>query len=134
MEDLGALLLNQNIWNEQNAAQENFDHEMDEDEDRDAEGTFDGGVARGADDATERKSSSECELVRYRYVDLGILPYVHFTYVPYIVLLAFLFGMRRGPRLLPTTSHFAAWNRGNNWSLKKHQIVCRVPALCRLLQ
>ena len=64
MDDLGAVLLNQNIWNEQNAAHENFDNEMDQDEDRDAEGTFDGGVARGADDATERKSSSECELVR----------------------------------------------------------------------
>lgn len=65
MDDLGAVLLNQNIWNEQNAAHENFDNEMDEDEDRDAEGTFDGGVARGADDATERKSSSECELLFY---------------------------------------------------------------------
>ena len=71
MEDLGALLLNQNIWNEQNVAHENFENEMDEDEDRDAEGTFDGGVARGADDATERKSSSECELVRSRYVAVG---------------------------------------------------------------
>lgn len=65
MEDLGALLLNQNIWNEQNAANENFDNDMDEDDDRDAEGTFDGGVARGADDTTERKSSSECELLFY---------------------------------------------------------------------
>ena len=68
MEDLGALLLNQNIWNEQNVAHENFDNEMDEEEDRDAEGTFDGGVARNPEDNTERKSSSECELVRCRDV------------------------------------------------------------------
>jgi hypothetical protein len=58
-------LLNQIIWNERNAANENFDNDMDDDEDRDGgDGTLDGGVAKSSDDTTDRKSSSECDLVR----------------------------------------------------------------------
>jgi hypothetical protein len=59
-------LLNQLMWNERNAANENenFDNDLDNDEDRDGDGTLDGGVAKGSDDTTDRKSSSECDLVR----------------------------------------------------------------------
>jgi len=60
-------LLNQIIWNERNAANENFDNEMDDDEDRDGDGTLDGGVARSSDETStsDRKSSSDCDLMFY---------------------------------------------------------------------
>lgn len=68
-------LLNQIIWNERNAANENFDNEMDDDEDRDGDGTLDGGVARSSDETStsDRKSSSDCDLVRSPHVAPGRL-------------------------------------------------------------
>jgi len=65
MDNLEEQLLNQIMWNEAGrAANENFDNDMEGEDDRDGDGTLDGGVALGADESSDRKSSSECDLVR----------------------------------------------------------------------
>ena len=70
--DVNVNLLDQIVWNERNAGNENFDNDIEDDEDQVGDGTLDGGVARGTDDTTDRKSSSECDLVRpCCYVETG---------------------------------------------------------------
>ena len=63
MENLGAAQLLGDMWE---AAQENAEIEMDEEDDRDADGTLDGGVAQNPEDASSKPKSrsSECDLVR----------------------------------------------------------------------
>lgn len=66
MENMDAQLINQIMWNEPNVPNGNFENDAEEDEDRDGDGILDGGVAKGSEETTERKSSSECDLVRCR--------------------------------------------------------------------
>ncbi len=71
MDNIEEQLMDQIRWNEQDFANGNFDNDVDEEDDRDGEGSIDGGVARGADETTDRKSRSECDLVRLRHVDIS---------------------------------------------------------------
>mmetsp|Transcript_90541 Transcript_90541/g.260974 ORF Transcript_90541/g.260974 Transcript_90541/m.260974 type:complete len:658 (-) Transcript_90541:8-1981(-) len=60
-----ALLLNQIIWNEQNAGNEDFENAMEQEEEDNGDGTLDGGVARAANEQGERKNSADCDLLFY---------------------------------------------------------------------
>jgi hypothetical protein len=66
MENIGAQLLGE-IWENGQAVNENFEIEVDEEDDRDADGTLDGGVAVNPEDgssSSKRLKSTECDLVR----------------------------------------------------------------------
>ena len=64
MENIQRQLLGE-IWENAQGANENFEIEMDDEDDRDADGTLDGGVAMpdGGGSNSKRKSS-DCDLVR----------------------------------------------------------------------
>jgi hypothetical protein len=65
MENVGAQLLGE-IWEQGQNVNDNFEIEGDEEDDREADGAMDGGVALSPDDNSggSKRRSAECDLVR----------------------------------------------------------------------
>ena len=73
MEQIGAQLLGE-IWENGQPANENFDVDMEEGDDRDGDGTLDGGVAintdspgGGGSSSSSKRRSADCDLVRLTF-------------------------------------------------------------------